>query len=209
MKKAIYKWLENNPRYKGIILNILINPVKTRPRLWLRLLMPFYIKRGKNAVIYRSVRKDIVPFNNFTIGSYSVIENFSIVNNMVGDVKIGAYSRVGLGNVIIGPIEIGSHVILAQNIAISGLDHKYKDVKKRIDEQGVDTGLIVIEDNVWVGANSIITKGVTIGTHSIVAGGSVVVKNVDSYTIVAGNPARTVKRYNHSNGEWEKVIDIK
>ena len=209
MKKAIYKWLENNPKYKGIILNILINPVKTRPRLWLRLLMPFYIKRGKNAVIYRSVRKDIVPFNNFTIGSYSVIEDFSIVNNMVGDVKIGAYSRVGLGNVIIGPIEIGSHVILAQNIAISGLDHKYKDVKKRIDEQGVETDLIVIDDDVWVGANSIITKGVKIGTHSIVAGGSVVTKNVDSYTIVAGNPARTIKRYNHSRGEWEKVIDTK
>jgi len=90
--------------------------------------MPFYIKRGGGSVIYRSVRKDIAPFNKFSIGKNSVIEDFSIVNNLVGDVRIGDHTRIGLGNVVIGPVKIGDHVNLAQNITLSGIDHNFRDV---------------------------------------------------------------------------------
>ncbi len=185
---------------------MLIHPVKTRPRWWLRLFIPFYINRGRKSVFYRSVRKDIAPFNRFSIGDNSVIEDYSLVNNLVGDISIGNYSRVGLGNIIIGPVSIGNHVNLAQNITLSGLDHNYKDIKLRIDEQGVSTALIIIEDDVWIGANTVITKGVKIGTHSIIAGGSLVNKEVAPYCIAAGNPAKIIKKYNHKSGTWDKVV---
>ena len=71
--------------------------------------------------------------------------------------------------------------------------------------QGVSVAPIIIEDNAWIAANSIITAGVTIGKHAIVAGGSVVTKNVPPYTIVAGNPAKAIKRY---QSESQKLIRI-
>ena len=81
--------LKNNPRLKEFLLNCMVNPVLVRPRLWLRLLFPFYIKRGGKSHIYRSVRKDIVPFNRFELGKRSVVESFSVIDNMVGDIIIG------------------------------------------------------------------------------------------------------------------------
>jgi acetyltransferase-like isoleucine patch superfamily enzyme len=206
MKGKIIDWLKNNPKAKKLVLDFLIHPVKTRPRWYLRLFIPFYIHKGKRSVLYNSVRKDIAPFNKFFIGDYSVIEDFSLVNNLVGDIIIGNYSRVGLNNVVIGPVIIGSNVNLAQNITVSGLDHNYKDTSKRIDEQGVNTSLITIDDNVWIGANCVITKGVNIGKHSVIAAGSVVSKNIPPYSVAAGNPARVMKSYNSNTGNWEKVV---
>lgn len=206
MKGIIKDWLKNSPKVKRILLDLLIHPVKTRPRWYLRLFLPFYIHRGKGSVLYRSVRKDIAPFNKFWLGDYSVIEDFSLVNNLVGDVIIGSYSRIGLNNVLIGPVKIGSNVNFAQNVTVSGLDHNYKDTSKRIDEQGVSTSLISIDDNVWIGANSVITKGITIGKHCIIAAGSVIGKDVPPFSVVAGNPARVIKSYSTVTGYWEKVV---
>ncbi len=201
----IKRYFKGKPAFKEFILNVMIHPVKTRPRFWMRLFMPFYIKRGRGSVIYRSVRKDIAPFNKFSIGKNSVIEDFSIVNNLVGDVKIGDYTRIGLGNVVIGPVKIGDHVNLAQNITLSGIDHNFRDVSRRIDQQGVSTSQIVIEDDVWIGANSVVTKGIKIGRHSVVAACSLVNRDVPPYSVVAGNPARVIRCYDKTTKSWEKV----
>jgi len=71
--------------------------------------------------------------------------------------------------------------------------------------QKVETKPIVIEDQVWIGANAVVTAGVTVGKHSIVAAGCVVVKNVPPYAIVGGNPGRLLKQYNHETKVWERV----
>ena len=206
MKRKMIDFLKNNPKAKKLVLDFLIHPVKTRPRWYLRLFIPFYIHKGKHSVLYKSVRKDIAPFNKFSLGDYSVIEDFSLVNNLVGDIIIGNHSRVGLNNVVIGPVIIGNNVNLAQNITVSGLDHNYMDTSKRIDEQGVGTSLITIDDNVWIGANCVVTKGVNIGRHSIIAAGSVVNKDVPPFSVVAGNPARVIKYYDSKTGKWEKFV---
>lgn len=196
--------IKEHPRLKKIIHELLVHPIKTRPRFWLRCLRPLYIQRGKGSVIYRNARKDLVPFNRFRLGAYSVIESFSITNNMVGDIYIGHHSRVGLGNTIIGPVHIGNYVNLAQGVVISGLNHNYQDPQQTIISQGVTTSLITIENDVWIGANSVILAGVTIGQHSIIAAGSVVIHDVPSYCIVAGNPAHIVKRYDSQQNKWIK-----
>ena len=128
-----------------------------------------------------------------------------MLDNGVGKIQIGNFSRVGIHNTIIGPVEIGNNTILAQNIVLSGLNHQYKDISLPIRAQGIETRLIVIEDDAWIGANSIITAGITIGKHAVVAGGSVVTKSVPPYTIVAGNPARIIKQYNSLTKEWVKL----
>ncbi|MBC5621936.1 acyltransferase [Butyricimonas hominis] len=205
MRKSIKEKLKTKQGLKSFILNLLVHPVKTRPRGWLRLFQPFYIKRGRRSVIYSNIRKDIVPFNSFELGEKSVIESFSTINNMVGAITIGSRSRIGLGNTIIGPVKIGNNVNLAQNIIISGLNHNYSDPDKTIISQGVNTSEVIIEDDVWIGANSVILAGITIGKHSVIGAGSVVIRDVPPYSIVVGNPGKIIKQYNFSSQEWTKL----
>lgn len=184
---------KNNPKFKKFIDWVIMNQVETRPRWFMRLLAPLYQHRGKHSVIHRSARMDTPPYRIFSLGDYSVIESFACINNAVGDVIIGDHTRIGLHNTIIGPVDIGSHVNLAQGITVSALNHNFSDTKKRIDEQGVSTNQVTIEDDVWVGANAVILPGVTIGEHSVVAAGAVVTKEVPPHSLVAGVPAKVIK----------------
>jgi acetyltransferase-like isoleucine patch superfamily enzyme len=205
MNMNIKDRLTKNPKLKRFVLRLMMHPVKTRPRWWLRRLRFLYAKRGKNSVIYRSVRKDIVPFNRFVLGEKSVIEDYSIVNNAVGDVVIGNRTRIGMGNTVIGPVQIGDKVNVAQNVTITGLNHNFQDVRIAIHDQGISTGAVTIADDVWIGANSVILSGVSIGTHSVVAAGSVVTRPVPAWSICAGNPAKVIKQYDFDTQEWRKL----
>mgnify|MGYP000843907034 CR=1 FL=1 len=204
LKDNLTKKIEQNKKLKSFVHNCLMHPVKTRPRLWVRMLQPLYIKRGKRAVIYSSVRRDLVPFRNFRLGDYSVVESFSVLNNAVGDVCIGNHSRIGIGNTIIGPIQIGNHVNIAQGVVLSGLNHNYDDATRNISDQGVSVSSITINDDVWIGANVCVLAGITVGKHVVIGAGSVVTKNIPDYCIAIGNPARVVKRYDLEKGKWVK-----
>ena len=186
--------LKNNPKWKKFIDWVIMNQVETRPRWFVRMLAPIYQHRGKHSVIHRSARMDTPPYRKFSLGDYSVIESFACINNAVGDVMIGDHTRIGLHNTIIGPVEIGSHVNLAQGITVTALNHNFDDTEKRIDEQGVSTNPVTIEDDVWVGANAVILPGVTIGNHCVVAAGAVVTKDVPPHSLVAGVPAKVIKQ---------------
>lgn len=198
--------IKANPSLKKFAHWCLVPPNEYRPRLWVKLLLnPFKHTKGKGAKIESRTRMDVLPFNDFKLGNNSTIEAFSTVNNGVGDVLIGNKSIVGIANVIIGPVQIGNNVMLAQNIVISGLNHGYEDISKPPSEQKVSTKQIIISDSVWIGANSVITAGVFIGKHAVVGAGSVVTKDVPEYSVVAGNPARVIKKYNFDQNIWEKV----
>lgn len=198
--------IKNSPKLKKLALWMLMPSNQARPRLWVKLFVnPIMNKRGKGSIIRRRVRMDVFPYNEFALGKNSTIEDFSTVNNGVGHVHIGDRTRLGMSNVIIGPIKIGNDIMFAQNIVCSGLNHVYEDVNIPIADQPVSTSLITIEDEVWIGANAVITAGVTVGKHSVVAGGSVVTKDVPPYSIVGGNPAKLLKQYNKESGKWERV----
>jgi acetyltransferase-like isoleucine patch superfamily enzyme len=177
-----------------------------KPRYWMRLFLnPFIHKKGQGAIVRRQARLDIFPYNTFSLGKQSIVEAFSVVNNGVGNVSIGDGSIIGIGCVIIGPVTIGANVMLAQHIVVSGLNHRYEDVSLPPSKQDVDRKMITIEDNVWIGANAVITAGVTIGKHAIVGAGSVVTKDVPAYSVVVGNPARIIKQYDSADNVWKKV----
>jgi len=199
--------ITSNPRLKRLSAWLLMPEHQARPRRWVRwFLNPMIHHKGKGTVVCRWTRMDLLPFNRFSIGEYSTIEDFTTINNGVGDVVIGDRTRIGLGCTLIGPVRVGNDVRVAQNVVISGLNHKYEDVSQPISEQGVTTNRIVIEDECWIGANSVILPGVTIGKHAVVSAGSVVRRNVPSYGVVSGNPAQLMKRYNHQTKMWEWKI---
>ena len=152
-----------------------------------------YQHRGHGSKIYHSVRMDTPPYRRFWLGRRSVVESYCCINNAVGDVTIGDYTRIGIHCTLIGPVCIGNHVNLAQGITVTALNHNFEDSSKRIDEQGVSTKPVVIGDDVWIGTNAVILPGVTIGSHCVVAAGAVVTKDIPDHTLVGGVPAKVIK----------------
>ena len=193
-KEDLREGLKNSPKLKKRLDWLIMNQRNARPRCYIRLLAPFYQHRGRGSKIYGSVRMDTPPYRRFFLGDHSVIESYCCINNAVGDVVIGDYTRIGIHNTIIGPVCIGNHVNLAQGITVTALNHNFEDKTKRIDEQGITTKPVIIGDDVWIGANAVILPGVTIGKHCVVAAGAVVTKDVPDNTIVGGVPAKEIKK---------------
>lgn len=193
-KETIRASLKNSPALKRMLDLLIMNQRDARPRWYIRLLAPLYQQRGRSSKIYGSVRMDTPPYRRFVLGRRSVVESFCCINNAVGDVIIGDNTRIGLHTTVIGPVEIGSNVNLAQGIVVTALNHNFTDCTKRIDEQGVSTAKVTIGNDVWIGANATILPGVTIGNHSVVAAGAVVTKDVPPYSLVGGVPAKILKK---------------
>lgn len=137
------------------------------------------------------------------IGKYCVIRNVLFS----GKAKIDPYCRIigvqkitiGLnfyancGCHFLGEIEIGDDVMIGPKTIIWTRDHKYNDLSIAMNVQGHIYKKVVIEDDVWIGAGVIVLKGVKIAKGSVVAAGSVVTKDVEAYSVVAGNPAKKIK----------------
>ena len=134
--------------------------------------------RHKNLHISRNVILPSTTSKNISFG-----ENIFISNNV--QILANEKSKVFLGN----------YVMIAHNVLIIGGNHNFErtDIPMMLQGDGKQ-GDIVIEDDVWIGAGSIILTGITIGKGSIIGAGSVVTKNVPPYTIVAGNPAKVIKK---------------
>lgn len=199
--------IKNDPAAKKFVLWLLQPPRRPRPRWWVRLFLNrFFHKKGKNTVIRRRrSRIDVFPYHRFDVGSDTTIEDFTVVNNGAGDVVIGNRVRVGIGSVVIGPVKMGNGSGLGQHVFLSGFNHGYQDGTKNSSVQPLDVKEIVIEDEAHIGANSVVTAGVTIGRRTQVGAGSVVTKDVPPFSVAVGNPAKVIKRYNHQTGVWDKV----
>lgn len=106
----------------------------------------------------------------------------------------------------IDKVEIGKNVLFAGYVHITDHSHGYEDITRPITPQPlISKGPVIIEDDSWLGFSCEILSGVHIGKHAVVAARAVVTKDVPPYSIVAGNPARIVKRYNFEIQKWENV----
>ena len=193
-KEQIRQGLKASPRLKRFLDFLIMNQRDARPRWYIRLLAPLYQHRAWSSKVYWSVRMDTPPYRRFWLGEKSVIESYCCINNAVGDVTIGNYTRIGIHCTVIGPVCIGNNVNLAQGITVTALNHNFEDTSMRIDEQGISTKPVIISDDVWIGANAVILPGVTIGRHSVVAAGAVVTKDVPDNSLVAGIPAKVIRQ---------------
>jgi len=193
MKEELRKGMKGNPRLKRLLDYLVMNQRDARPRWYVRMLAPLYQHRGRGSKIYGSVRMDTPPYRRFSLGRRSVVESYACINNAVGDVIIGDHTRIGLHCTIIGPVNIGNHVNLAQGITVTALNHNFADGELRIDQQGVSTQPVSIGDDVWIGTNAVILPGVTIGKHVVIAAGAVVTKDIPDNSLAMGVPA-TVRK---------------
>ena len=206
---ALKKKFKSNAKLKRLAMWMATSQNGIRPRWWVRKLVnPFYHKKGSNTIIFSRSRLDLMPFNHFSIGHDSTIEDFTFVNHGMGPVTIGNHVFIGASNVIIGPVKLHDHIMTAQNVVMSGLNHGFKNVNIGFRYQPCTTEEIIIGEGCWIGANVVITAGVNIGQFCIVAAGSVVTKDVPEYSMVAGNPARLLKQFNHQTKSWERVNEL-
>ena len=127
-----------------------------------------------------------------------------------GKIEVGNNIYIGTGTYLQSKesIKIGDNVIISNNVLIVDNNNHPVSPEERMKMsqcenymtdklwtwEYADSSPIVIEDNVWIGKNAVIMKGVTVGKGSIIALGAIVTKDVPPYSIVAGNPAKVVKQ---------------
>lgn len=129
------------------------------------------------------------------IGKYAEIQEYVIIKTFQSTVKIGKYTQLNPYTVIYGGggVYIGDNVMIAPHCMIATGNHDFKQIDKPMRHvESLSKGPIVIEDGVWIGANSTITDGVKIGHDAVIAAGSVVTKDVAPYDIVGGVPAKII-----------------
>jgi len=176
--------------------------------------LPF-IRRGGRGII--KIGKYFVANSKLSRNSFGIIQRVMIRTvRPTARIIIGDY--VGVSGCTISAansITIGNHVLIGSGVAIVDQDAHPVDPFDRHDDVGeVKTAPVVIEDDVFIGARSIILKGVTIGRGSVIGAGSVVPKSIPPFSIAVGNPAKVVgdsrKNLNRKSPQYEteKVVNI-
>jgi acetyltransferase-like isoleucine patch superfamily enzyme len=192
-----YKWIIKN-RIRIIIFNKLIH-------------LCCYLKGvriGEKVIfngfpdIYRYKKSRIVIGKNCTLNS---AKNSVLINllhpctliTLKQNAEIILGNNVGLsGSVVIAAtkIEIGNNVKIGVDCTILDTDFHHSSPYRRITDNPLPTRAIIIEENVFIGANCIILKGITIGKNSAIGAGSVVITDIPDNSIAIGNPCKVVIR---------------
>lgn len=145
------------------------------------------------ADIEESVRGTLIR-----IGPRAMVDSFVKIKPVggTGDVLIGEGSFVNSGTVIYtgNGVRIGRGVLIAANCTFAATNHQFKRADIPIAKQGFqpDRGGIIVEDDVWIGANCVILDGACIRKGAVVGAGSIVRGELASNTIYAGNPLREI-----------------
>ena len=130
------------------------------------------------------------------IGARTMVDAFVKIKPAggMGELVIGADCAINSGTVIYtgNGVKLGDAVLIAANCTLAPTNHAFGDRDRRIRDQGFlpSKGGIVIEDDVWLGANVVVLDGAVIGRGGVVAAGSVVRGRLEPYSIYAGAPAQ-------------------
>ncbi len=121
-------------------------------------------------------------------------------------VTIGDRCLIGKGSGIVGhfSITIGNDVWTGHHVYLTDQNHGYEDVTRPISEQSQPERAVSIGNGSWLGHGSIVLPGVTIGEHVVVGANSVVTKDIPSFSVAVGSPARVIRRYVDGDG-WVDV----
>ncbi len=170
------------PFYHGFLVvsyELLLRLIFSLPRYKaINNLKSFFLRRvgakvGKQVVFYPGVW--IAPGRNLVLGD---------------DVDLALEVLITTG----GGVEIGDRTLIGYRTQILSSNHVIPDGQGRIFSAGHEKKAVKIGKDVWIGANCLILPGVTIGDGAVIAGGSVVTKSVEAFTIVGGCPAKLLKK---------------
>ena len=131
------------------------------------------------------------------VGEHSVFEpNVWLTAPDEARIRIGSQTYLNIAVMVasVALVEIGDHCMFANGCFITDGNHRFDDPVRPVPWQGFTTkGPVRIGDNVWCGANVVITSGVTLGHRSVIGANSVVTRDIPPYSIAAGSPAKVLR----------------
>lgn len=156
----------------------------------------FFLKQLFSLFVYYIINY-VYGKKNATIGKNSKIHP-TVILRQSERIEIGNNCLINHNNVLqagkkVGKIIIGNYVHTGANVMMFAFNHGFDNLDVPTIKQDYYDGDIIINDDVWIGAGSILLPGIKIGKGSIIASGSVVNKDVPPFTIVGGVPAKILK----------------
>ena len=168
----------------------------TRLRVWYYKPRFRYMGRNINIPAGCVIRgeKNIILGNNVGIGLYGQL--YAGIEEGTGFIEIG--ENTALNSYVMlnadkgGEIRIGKNVLIGPNVVFRASNHVFERRDIIIRQQGHKPGRIIIGDDVWIGGNAVVLPNVDVGTGAVIGAGSVVTKDVASYAIAGGVPAKQI-----------------
>ena len=172
-----------------------------------------YGKLGSMTCVIKPMR--IIGKRKIFIGNHCNILNQARIETIQrwkekefnGSIHIGDHTSIEQNCHIIAAdkLEIGDHTVISAFVYIADCGHSMDNINESVMEQPLFVKRTKIGAYSFIGIGAKIMPGVEIGEHVVVGAGAVVTKDVPPYTMVAGNPAKIIKRYNMEDQKWESV----
>jgi len=160
-------------------------------------------------VLRRVLRQPVYILRRCEISLSSRVESGCVLS----DSKVGKYSYIA-GGVYLTSTSVGNYCSIASGAKIGGMEHSlwWGSTSARIKSEAADVRRTTISDDVWIGSNAVVRRGVRVGRGAVIGAGAVVLADVPDYTIVVGVPAKVLrKRFSDSTIEdiaatrfWER-----
>lgn len=153
----------------------------------------------------------IIGIKNITIGQGSCIGESTWINVCHRDdkkhINIGSCVLIWRNSMISsgGYVEIGDYCLFAPRVFVSDADHVYSNIIMPYMDQGATSGNLVIEENCWLGINTVISGNIIVGRGCVIGANSVVTHSIPPFCVVAGAPAHIIKIFDFASNTWIKV----
>ncbi|WP_371017769.1 acyltransferase [Pseudalkalibacillus sp. JSM 102089] len=183
------------------VIKSLINKITYKDFGWFSYIRkPIYISNpkkisiGKKVAIWNGARIEAVKkYNNINFNPEIIIED---------NVKIQQNFHCTCAK----KVSIGKGTLITQNVGIFDIIHPYSDITISPAKQDINHKPVEIKANCSIGMNSVILPGTKLGPHTVVGANSVVNMQTEGYCVIAGSPAKIIKKYNFENNQWESFV---